>query len=509
MKIKLLFFITCFFTGQLSAMDMSGITNTICQDTFDSLALGTVSSTYSYSVYGGMSSFRSSDPIPYGTTTVTNYNGGHALLFNVPSGSWSGYKIKMDKPYSSQTVTIKFNLQIQSTNSGYGLMYMCLPTDNTGVDDWKGNLLVVTSRGQLGIVTNRNDPVFTNRYAVLSSFSHGVKHAVEVQLSQYYNPLSSPTLNYSVIFDGSMIVTNHAFPNNVSTTLFDSVRFGFDESLSGAYPTSGNQYVLDNVTINGSVPPKTVSLSGMETTGFITNMNTTYGFGVQSLSASVTGGTPGNNKVIVWVDNMWHGYDPVAGVAFYEGTNTIYKIEAYNMYGSMISTNVDYKVIQLGPNTDTNGDGIPDVWQIQYYGQGGHPFFTTSWLSNPNSAALADPDHDGATNYDEWRAGTCPTDKASCLKLETRWLSPQNNMMLKWKPVQGMNYTIEMSTDLSNWYSITNIIGPAPQWYDVRDPKTGLILYVTNMYAEIAWTDFDDASTGGKLPRKFYRLKVP
>jgi len=58
----------------------------------------------------------------------------------------------------------------------------------------------------------------------------------------------------------------------------------------------------------------------------------------------------------------------------------------------------------------TPGDGIPDAWRKLYFGGSG----TTT---NSQSASFADPDHDGLSNYQEYLAGTNPTNAASEFKL--------------------------------------------------------------------------------------------
>ncbi|HMP73474.1 MAG TPA: hypothetical protein PKE55_09455 [Kiritimatiellia bacterium] len=65
-----------------------------------------------------------------------------------------------------------------------------------------------------------------------------------------------------------------------------------------------------------------------------------------------------------------------------------------------------YSVAVSGNVTDTNGDGIPDVWYQQY---GLNP-------AVPNLAHL-DLDQDGFTNWEEFWAGTNPTQAMSVLRI--------------------------------------------------------------------------------------------
>jgi hypothetical protein len=53
------------------------------------------------------------------------------------------------------------------------------------------------------------------------------------------------------------------------------------------------------------------------------------------------------------------------------------------------------------PTADADGDGLPDSWEIAHFGN------TTSQNGS------GDPDHDGATNAEEFAAGTDPMDPAS------------------------------------------------------------------------------------------------
>ncbi len=55
-------------------------------------------------------------------------------------------------------------------------------------------------------------------------------------------------------------------------------------------------------------------------------------------------------------------------------------------------------ICQIDPTLDTDGDGLPDVWEIKYFGN--------PTIANPND----DSDGDGYTNLEEFKAGTNPMD---------------------------------------------------------------------------------------------------
>ncbi|MBO9317322.1 MAG: hypothetical protein J7456_16240, partial [Chloroflexus sp.] len=54
---------------------------------------------------------------------------------------------------------------------------------------------------------------------------------------------------------------------------------------------------------------------------------------------------------------------------------------------------------------DSDNDGLPDVWEIQY---ALNPLDPTG-----DNGAAGDPDNDGLTNQQEWTAGTNPTNPDS------------------------------------------------------------------------------------------------
>ena len=133
------------------------------------------------------------------------------------------------------------------------------------------------------------------------------------------------------------------------------------------------------------------------------------------------------------------------------------------------------------PNTtnpaDVNGDGLPDAWQIQYFGS----------ISDPRAKPATDADGDGFTNLQEYLAGTNPLDAASFLELDSA-VAVSNRISLRFTAVAGKTYSVLWRSDLASgtWAKLADV--PAQS---VTGP--------------IAVTD----STDGVDKQRFYRLVTP
>ena len=94
---------------------------------------------------------------------------------------------------------------------------------------------------------------------------------------------------------------------------------------------------------------------------------------------------------------------------------------------------------------DSNFDGLPDDWQARFWGL--NPL---AWPS-----ATADTDGDGATNLQEFLAGTSPTSRASSLRLDM--LRNGQGLWLNWNSEPGFVYQVQISTNATTWQNV----GPA------------------------------------------------
>jgi hypothetical protein len=75
--------------------------------------------------------------------------------------------------------------------------------------------------------------------------------------------------------------------------------------------------------------------------------------------------------------------------------------------GTVSAAGLVFAVTQAGAPPDLNNDGLPDAWQIQYFGSTG----------SVDAVYGADPDKDGANNGMEYLSGTVPTNDASVLRI--------------------------------------------------------------------------------------------
>ena len=87
------------------------------------------------------------------------------------------------------------------------------------------------------------------------------------------------------------------------------------------------------------------------------------------------------------------------------------------------------------PNQDSNSNGIPDWWELRYFG------------SVTGCTASADSDGDGLPDIQEYWLGTNPKSAASRFRIES--VGPQGNGLgITWSSVGGKRYQVDMATNL-------------------------------------------------------------
>jgi Tol biopolymer transport system component len=101
---------------------------------------------------------------------------------------------------------------------------------------------------------------------------------------------------------------------------------------------------------------------------------------------------------------------------------------------------------------DSDGDGIPDWWMLQYFG---HP----TGQAGDHSRAQDDFDGDGMSNLQEFLAGTDPTNPNSVFRIQVSFISATNGVQVSWPASASRNYRVQFKDDLNN-----------PVWLDAAGP---------------------------------------
>lgn len=129
-------------------------------------------------------------------------------------------------------------------------------------------------------------------------------------------------------------------------------------------------------------------------------------------------------------------------------------------------------------STDLDGDGIEDAWAVNHFG---HTPLTPA-------ERAADADGDGASNADEFRAGTNPHSAASVLRATLAFSA--GRPVVTFPCVAGKDYRVQVSADLAAWQTIEE-----PDFFH---PAPGVC----------SWMD-DGKDTGAlSAPTRFYRIEV-
>ena len=97
--------------------------------------------------------------------------------------------------------------------------------------------------------------------------------------------------------------------------------------------------------------------------------------------------------------------------------------------------------------SDTDRDGLPDWWELKYSGG------LTNLLPQ-GFARNADTDGDGMTDYEEYLAGTDPSDAASRLHMLTTFERSSGRLSLAWSGLVGRTYALEWAPAVGGPYQV-------------------------------------------------------
>jgi hypothetical protein len=241
-------------------------------------------------------------------------------------------------------------------------------------------------------------------------------------------------MSYQWRFEGTDI------PGAISPTL----------TISNVQVADGGEYTVAVSDANGTLVSAPAALYPLVTPSIIQ----------PPLSQSVVVGAPVTLSVAVSgsplpITYEWRRFNSVVAsnvvnslVNFYSltapniVTSLQYRVIVKNLAYTGIATNA---LITVSTLADSDGDGIPDVWESAYFG------------GATAASADGDSDGDGVNNWREYIAGTDPTNTLSYLKIDT--LNADFGTQLSFMAVSNRTYTVQFTDALGDrpWQLLTEI----------------------------------------------------
>ena len=274
----------------------------------------------------------------------------------------------------------------------------------------------------------------------------------------------------NAVVDLSSLTTFGCGTNEVTMTLDGgTVQMTNGLTLCTNATLTGSTTLAGSVTNNGTIAPG-ASPGQLNLTGHLVLANPSrlrleiggYAqgqFDVVNVAGSVAlGGT----LAVTLVNNFARVMTNGANFTVLSGGTPVLGAFANVANGDALTTTEGYArftVLYAGESTvrltdlvivDTDADGLPNWWEDQF------------GLSKTNSAdATLDLDGDGASNLNEFLAGTKPNDAASVFRI-TALQAAGGDPQVTWTTVGGKRYVVQTNGDVSQGFTDSSPLIPAP-----------------------------------------------
>lgn len=149
--------------------------------------------------------------------------------------------------------------------------------------------------------------------------------------------------------------------------------------------------------------------------------------------------------------------------------------------------------LDLTLGVDSDGDGLPDAWELALIAMLG------GGLTLPDILPNGDADGDGISNWQEYLAGTYPFDPADGFRLALL-PQPDGRVVLEFLAIPGRRYSLHSSASLTGWTAHSFRLQGEPATAPPRSSFTA---------TEVRFLRLEPVASGEVPPEKlFYKAQV-
>lgn len=250
-------------------------------------------------------------------------------------------------------------------------------------------------------------------------------------------------------------------------------RFATDYLLRGmsgslAEEQKMNRWIIGSAGGNANHVYPGYQLSGTALDTSYTDSSFTSPFGVNAMIEAT-------NQA--WVNSLW-AWDVSGGINANDG----YFGNSIKMHCLLVMSG-NWWPPAYSTWVDSDGDGIPDAWMLQYFGH-------ATGQAADKSRAGDDADGDGVSNLNEYLAGTNPTNPASFLRL-TSLTRSNHGVRAVWTTAPDRSYVLQAAAKLggTNCFADLSPAIPAPGLGESQ-------------------TNYTDTGAGAGAAGRFYRIRL-
>jgi len=312
--------------------------------------------------------------------------------------------------------------QYQFFISGGGFLQQNIPYADIGDDTLDSDDLTDTLRIEFSLTKS----AIAGQFDAVATLTNLATNTIVATISKSLNrpDAYSPAKNlYGYINSGAVQEAGNFDLLNIDSFTYTATPEPSDQSMS-----SGKVRINDSVQLQAQVTPANATMRNVVWQSSDPTVATVDKFGI------ATALQPGEATISLY---SWEDARPLAS----------------GSTATLDTTGISEQVtIVVNPpliHTDDDSDGIEDSWENAYF----------SGLSTVD--ASSDIDNDGNTDAAEFQAGTDPTDPSSSFRINIKDVS--TDFDLSWPSASGRTYSIRMTTDLGQpWTVVEGTIAATP-----------------------------------------------